>query len=108
MTFNEYQEWCKTKWKTSHTKEQQLSECALGLGESGEAQDIIKKHLYHGHDLNEGGLRKELGDQLYYIATMCTLTGVALSDVIQMNVDKLNARYPNGFERERSINRDDN
>ena len=107
MNFDEYQEWCVTKWKTDNSHRDQMLECALGLGESGESQDIIKKHVFHGHDLDENGLKKELGDQLYYIATMCTLTGVKLSDVANVNKEKLNARYPNGFEKDRSINRDE-
>lgn len=108
MSFDEYQEWCKTKWKTGNSHRDQLIECAFGLvGEAGEFVDGVKKHLFHGHSINGVSGKKELGDVAYYLATMCTLTGVSLSDVIQMNVDKLNERYPNGFEKERSINRNE-
>lgn len=108
MSFDEYQEWCKTKWKTENTHRDQVLECALGLsGEAGEFADLIKKEIFHKHSVPQITKKKELGDVAYYLTTMCTLTGVSLSDVIDMNVNKLNERYPNGFESERSINRDD-
>ena len=108
MTFDEYQEWCVTKWKTENTLRDQRIECSMGLsGESGEFLDYVKKYAFHEHPLILKKAHGELGDIAYYLAQMCTLTGVKLSDVIQQNVDKLNARYPNGFEKSRSINRDE-
>ena len=79
---------------------------ALGLcGEAGEAAEIVKKHLGHGHDLDVNDLAKELGDVLWYVAALATALDVNLSQVAQANIEKLRARYPDGFSADRSKNR---
>jgi NTP pyrophosphatase (non-canonical NTP hydrolase) len=84
-----------------------LANKALGLcGEAGEVAELVKKHLYHGHPLDKEKLRNELGDVLWYVATMASDFGIPLSDVASANVDKLRRRYPDGFSVERSLNRD--
>ena len=71
---------------------------ALGLcGEAGEVADLIKKHKGHGHDLDKTKLTKELGDVLWYIATLADQLGISLDVIAQTNVNKLRARYPTGF-----------
>lgn len=83
-----------------------LSVSGLGLaGESGEVADIIKKHVGHGHVLDEQSLKKELGDVLWYISNICTLLDISLEDIALANIEKLRNRYPNGFSTENSINR---
>lgn len=78
----------------------------MGLnGEAGEAIDILKKHLFQGHDLDREHLAKELGDVAWYLAVSADALGYTLEQVLQMNIDKLRARYPDGFEAERSQNR---
>lgn len=80
----------------------------MGLnGEAGEAIDILKKHLFQGHDLDRGHLAKELGDVAWYLAVSADAIGYSLEDIFKMNNDKLRARYPDGFEAERSVNRSD-
>lgn len=75
----------------------------MGLnGEAGEAIDILKKHLYHGHDLDKEHLAKELGDVAWYLAVSADAIGYDLETILQMNVDKLRARYPEGFDPKRS------
>lgn len=81
---------------------------ALGLsGESGEVADIIKKEVGHGHEAEPERIAKELGDVLWYLAVLADHYGYSLSAVATMNIDKLKARYPEGFSTERSINRED-
>lgn len=78
----------------------------LGLtGEAGEVADIIKKELGHGHQRDAARVAKELGDVLWYIAALADEYGYSLATIATMNIDKLKARYPDGFESERSINR---
>ena len=85
-----------------------LANKALGLcGEAGEVAELLKKHLYHGHPLDREKLRNELGDVLWYVATLASDLGIPLSDVASANVDKLRRRYPEGFSVERSVNRDE-
>ena len=79
---------------------------ALGIaGEAGEVADIIKKHVGHGHELDRAKLTRELGDVLWYVAALAHDIGVDLSTVARENVEKLKARYPDGFSQERSRNR---
>ena len=79
---------------------------ALGLcGEAGEFADLVKKHLYQGHPLDRGHLKKELGDVAWYLAISAEALDLSLSEVLQANIDKLKARYPEGFAAERSRRR---
>ena len=67
--------------------------------------DILKKFLFQGHSLDENHLAKELGDVAWYLAVSADALGYGLEDIFQMNIDKLKARYPDGFDADRSINR---
>lgn len=88
--------------------ERALNMAALGLaGEAGEVVDLIKKHIYHGHPMDLAKLVAELGDVLWYVATLATALDIKLSDVAEGNIEKLMARYPEGFSSERSRNRVD-
>ena len=79
---------------------------ALGLtGEAGEVSDMIKKYIFHGHDLDRDDLVKELGDVCWYVALISRAIGVNLEDVMSLNIEKLKKRYPEGFSEEASINR---
>ena len=83
-----------------------LLEGLMGLsGESGEVTDILKKVLFQGHKLNRNHIALELGDICWYIALASDAIGYDLETIMQMNIDKLKARYPNGFEVKRSVNR---
>ena len=78
----------------------------MGLnGEAGEAVDILKKHLFQGHDLSREHLAKELGDVAWYLAVSADALGYSLEEIFQMNIQKLRARYPERFEVEKSLNR---
>jgi len=104
MNFNEYQ---KLALRTANKDKDLVINAALGLaGESGEVADLIKKHLFQGHELNKEKIVDELGDILWYIAIMAEGLGVEMEVIPTHNIDKLRKRYPNGFEVERSINRE--
>ena len=78
----------------------------MGLcGESGEAIDLVKKYLMQGHDLDKAHLAKELGDVAWYLAETATAIGYDLETILQANIDKLKARYPDGFDAARSMHR---
>lgn len=83
-----------------------LSNIGLGLtGEAGEVADIIKKHLHQGHDLDPNALIEEMGDVLYYLCWLCLQLDIDISELCFANMKKLNERYPDGFDPERSIHR---
>lgn len=82
-----------------------LNAC-LGLsGEVGEFNDMIKKWIFHEKDFDEIHAMKELGDIMWYVALMCDSFGWSLDEIMEMNVDKLKARYPEGFSVQRANNR---
>ena len=108
MTVNEYQKLAMVTLNPELSKKDVLINGVMGLcGESGEAIDIVKKHLAQGHELDKAHLAKELGDIAWYLAETATALDLNLEDVFQANIDKLKKRYPEGFDALRSIHRED-
>ena len=106
MTINEYQKLAMTTLNPNLSKKDVLINGVMGLcGESGEAIDIVKKHLAQGHVLDREKLIKELGDVAWYLAETAYALDIPLEEVLQQNIDKLRARYPEGFSSEKSIHR---
>lgn len=86
-----YANWTSSTWVSSGDP-QEIAICALGLaGETGEAIEHIKKRLRDG-TWNEEAFKKEMGDQIYYWARLLVILGISPSDVLQMNIDKLEDR----------------
>ena len=77
-------------------------------GEAGEAIDLMKKVLFQGHEFDREHMAKELGDIAWYLAVSADAIGYDLESILQMNVDKLRARYPDGFSMEQSLHRSAN
>ncbi len=77
MNIDEYQTLaCRTMGDAS------LTTLALGIaGESGEVADLVKKHVGHSHELDREKLKEELGDVLWYVATMARALGCELRDL---------------------------
>lgn len=106
MTANEYQKQALTTLNPELSKRDVLINGVMGLcGESGEAIDLVKKHLHQGHALNQDALKKELGDIAWYLAETAWALDLSLEEVLQGNLDKLKARYPDGFDADKSIHR---
>ena len=106
MTINEYQIKALRTANGSNTPVPGIVNGVLGLcGESGECADLVKKHLFQGHDLDKEHLAKELGDVAWYLAVTAHLIGYDLESIFEMNVNKLLERYPEGFDAEKSVNR---
>lgn len=81
----------------------------LGLtGEAGEVSDMIKKWIFHQKELDTEHLKKEIGDVMWYVAMICESMEFDLDEIMQMNIDKLKARYPEGFDTVRANNRAEN
>ena len=107
MKINEYQE---AAMRTANEKQLEyplILNGVLGLGgDSGECLDIVKKHLFQGHELDTEHIAEELGDVAWYLAVSAYAIGYDLESILQRNVDKLKKRYPDGFDENRSINRE--
>lgn len=107
MTLSEYQE------RAARTMNPELddNECfyhgLFGLvSEVGEMTGIIQKN-YQGHDMDGDHFVDEMGDVLWMIAEICTAIGVSLDEVAERNIEKLMKRYPEGFDPERSLHREE-
>lgn len=108
MTVNEYQRLAMTTLNPALDKKDVLINGVMGLcGESGEAIDIVKKWLAQGHELDKEKLAKELGDIAWYLAETATALDLSLEDVFEANIEKLKKRYPQGFDSERSVHREE-
>ncbi|MDR1668546.1 MAG: nucleoside triphosphate pyrophosphohydrolase family protein [Oscillospiraceae bacterium] len=78
----------------------------MGLcGEAGECIDLMKKHLFQGHELDRDKLIDEAGDCLWYLASLAGGLNVGLDEIAQKNIEKLQKRYPDGFSADKSIRR---
>jgi len=89
---------------------ERLLTASVGMcAEAGEFTEVVKKIVFQGKPVNEDNLfhlKRELGDIMWYVAQACMGLGVSLDEVIEMNVDKLKARYPGGeFDVHYSENR---
>ena len=108
MTINEYQKLAMTTLNPELSQKDVLINGVMGLcGESGEAIDIVKKWLAQGHELDREKLAKELGDICWYLAETATALDLSLEDIMAANIEKLKRRYPDGFDSQRSIHRED-
>lgn len=108
MKVNEYQKLAMTTLNKSLSKKDVLINGVMGLcGESGEVIDIVKKHLAQGHELDKDKIIKELGDVAWYLAEVAYALDVDLETVLTLNIEKLKKRYPEGFDTNKSINRNE-
>ena len=108
MKINEYQELAMRTLNPNLNKKDVLINAVMGLcGESGEAIDLVKKHLAQGHEFDKEKFAKELGDIAWYLAEAAFAIDMTLEEIFQMNLDKLKKRYPEGFSKEDSIQRRD-
>lgn len=105
MKFNEYQNLAERTVNNLNERDRFLN-YGMGLaGESGEVIDYLKKVMFHGHKLEQEVLKKELGDVLWYMATLATTANIDLEEIAKANIEKLKSRYPEGFSSDKSINR---
>lgn len=105
MTGNEYQKLASRTINQDLDEELQMYHALHGMvGEIGEIHSIFQK-IYQGHDPSDEHMKKELGDLLWFIAEFCTALGWELEDVMKMNIEKLKARFPEGFTVDGSLHR---
>lgn len=106
-TANDYQRAAlRTAQMDNFSNEEVLLNGVMGLnGEAGEVIDLVKKARFQGHELDTEKLMKELGDIAWYLAVTAISIGYSLSDVFDANIAKLQKRYPDGFDKARSMNR---
>ena len=100
-----------TELEAAHdTDVPRLLTAALGMSaESGEFTEVVKKVFLQGKPYTQDNvfhLKRELGDICWYIAQACMALDTSFEEILQMNFEKLSARYPEGtFDVYRSENR---
>lgn len=112
-TFTEYEQ-AALRTAPTHAAEHELQarnhdllHASMGLvTEAAEIVDVLKKNHAYGKDIDRVNLIEELGDLLWYVPLMCRALDVRMSDVAQLNIEKLQARYPHKFTTEAALNRD--
>lgn len=108
MTGNEYQKLAARTINKNLSDIQKEFHALHGMvGEIGELHSVYQK-LYQGHKPNKEHAKKELGDLLWFVAEYCTSMDWTMEDVMETNIEKLRARYPEGFDAEHSLHRKEN
>ena len=86
---------------------QRLLHYGMGMvTEVGEYMDALKKNLMYGKPIDKVNLREELGDVLWYVARACTALDISMEAIMDRNIEKLRARFPEKFTAEKALNRD--
>lgn len=105
MTGNEYQKLAGRTINHILTIREKESHALHGMvGEIGEIHSLFQK-VFQGHEMDDEHLQKEVGDLLWFIAEFCTVRGWNLEDIMIQNIEKLKARFPDGFEIDKSVHR---
>lgn len=102
MDIKDFQKHCISTWRSNDSPKEQVLHASLGLGETGEAQNIIKK-LWFRHITNSEAneLREklilELGDILYYVMILANLYSFDLDELLEKNCNKRTKRDKRGY-----------
>lgn len=104
--FDEYQRAAMRAANKALAADEIILNAAMGMnGEAGEVIDHLKKARFQGGILDRTKLIRETGDLLWYCALMAEALDVSLAEIAQINIAKLRARYPDGFDADRSNHR---
>lgn len=107
MTFDKYQELARRTQNAELDRDEKRLHALHGLAsEVGEIHGIMQK-VYQGHRLDFSELEKEVGDLLWFIAEFCDVFYFRMDKVAAKNIEKLKKRYPEGFDAERSVHREE-
>lgn len=104
MTGNEYQKLAMRTAPDISDSDREKHALHGIVSEAGEIHGLYQK-VYQGHTIDKEHAKKELGDLMWFVAEYADANGWKLSDIMQMNIDKLKARYPQGFDSEKSLHR---
>lgn len=105
MTMNVYQKLAARTINHDNSPAEMEMHALHGMcGEIGELHSLYQK-MYQGHQFDKEHAMKELGDLLWFVAEYCTACDITLEDVAKANIEKLKARYPEGFEAYKSLHR---
>ena len=107
MQLNDYVKWTANTCAKLDTHRDDIIHMLFGImTETGELTDVFKKNMAYNKDIDWTNVEEEIGDLMFYIASFCRISGIDLQDVIDRNVKKLEARYPDKFTEYHAKNRD--
>ena len=83
-----------------------LLHAAMGMAsEAGEMIDMLKKHLFYGTPIDWINAKEEIGDQSWYIGLAIDVMKTTMNEILTLNIEKLQIRYPEKFSEYCAINR---
>jgi len=95
VTLDEYQKAAARTLNPRLNDQEKLLDAAAGIAEeAGEVLAHVRKHLYQGRELNRERLAEELGDVLWCVAAVATVSGLELGSIARQNQQKLAVRHP--------------
>lgn len=98
MNLKQYQQICAATAKKFTNPNEEIMTWGLGIaGEAGDVAGCIKKTFAHDDNQTQG-IKENLGDTMWYLAMICNYFHWDLEDVLSENIQKLQARYPQGFD----------
>lgn len=107
MDLQTYQKQAARTLRRLSNEQEDIQHMLFGMmTELGELVDSYKKHYAYGKELDMINVMEEMGDIMWYWANMCNITGINAEASLQVNIDKLKARYPEKFNEELAVNRD--
>lgn len=84
-----------------------LLHATMGIStEAGELLDVMKKYLAYGKQVDVVNIAEECGDVLWYLAIILRQIDMSFEDVMQMNINKLQVRFPEKFTEHFAVKRD--
>ena len=110
----EYKDYQKESKRTCPNLNDQLRQglademhMVLGIStEAGELLDAYKKHFAYGKELDKTNVGEEIADIMWYVSNLCRMLNIDMEEMLQRNIAKLKARYPEKFDEIKALNRD--
>lgn len=117
MNSKDYQQWAISKDRTYTELADRLKDdkgklrllhAVMGMSEEvGEIMGPVKKHIFYNKDLDINNIKTELGDLAWFMSILLDEIGSSFEEVMRLNYDKLEKRFPNGFSEKAAIERKD-
>lgn len=103
----EARDWSPVASRLGETPNIRVLHAAMGLStEANEILDHMKKVVFYGKPMDRVNLLEEVGDLFWYCAILCDELGVTFEEVMEININKLRARYGDKFSETDALERD--
>ncbi len=104
MNWNEYVDKASRTDADLQTKDLHDIHMVMGMStEVGEILDVFKKKLAYNKNIDWINVKEEIGDLMWYVANFCRTNNFDLYKILETNIEKLEARYPEKFTQDKAI-----